>query len=190
MLGIQNPEILAWVPDYTINLVQPSEINEDDLPKFHSELGQVLQYLHYSKDREKLYKITEEGDRFKALSPQCADLINIATGSKLEIREEERKEGKINMRNALDEIREEGEAIGEAKGASVTLENCTISVMKTLKVPVDAAMDVLQVDPQQREDLARRVKRRLKQSRSGSGPLSALAKPLAGIRKAGNRRKP
>lgn len=48
MMGIRDRSVLDLVPDYTINLLQPADLGEEDFTRFHTELGQVLEYIRYS----------------------------------------------------------------------------------------------------------------------------------------------
>lgn len=166
MLAVQDPEILALVPNYTMNLVQPAAMTDADIARFHTELGQVMHYIRCSNDMDKLYEITHSDDRFKRLSPESADLLNSATGSRLVIPEKERKEGKINMCLAIDKMRrvseEKGIAIGnaqgEARGTLNTRAEDISNVMDSFGVSMADAMTALHVDPQVQADVAKQVK--------------------------------
>ena len=39
MLSVQDPEVLAMIPDYRINLFSPAEIKDEELNKLQSSLG-------------------------------------------------------------------------------------------------------------------------------------------------------
>ena len=142
-------------------------MTDADFPKFHTELGQIMNYIHYSKDMDKIHEITHTDDRFRSLAPESADLINLATGSRLNIPQKERKEGKVNMCKAIDDMRKvskaeglaEGKAAGLAEGDFTARAECVQNVMKSFGVSMTQAMDVLKVDPQQRKALARYLKR-------------------------------
>ena len=82
--------------------------NEDFL-KFKTDFGKVLQYIKYSKDKEKLYQIIHEGDRFRNIDKESADLINVVTRSELEY---EVKGGRVDMCTAIDEMRKESKNEG------------------------------------------------------------------------------
>ena len=104
MFITQNEKLLHFVPDYRINLIAPAQIADDDFLKFNTDFGKVLQYIKYSKDKEKIYEITHEGDRFRNVDEESANLINVTTGSELKY---EAKGGRVNMCIAIDEMRKD-----------------------------------------------------------------------------------
>ena len=109
MLSTKNKHLLRFVPDYRIHLIAPAQMEDKDFLKFRTDFGKVLQYIKYSKDKEKLYQVTHEGDRFKDVEQDSADLINVVTGSELKY---EVKGGRVNMCTAIDEMRKESENKG------------------------------------------------------------------------------
>ena len=113
MLNTQNDQLLQFVPDYRINLIAPIQIPDGDFLKFHTGLGKVLQYIKYSKDKEELDRITHEGDRFRNIDADSANLINITTGSELKF---EVKEGVVDVCTAIDEMRKESRNEGWIEG--------------------------------------------------------------------------
>ena len=61
MLSTKNEQLQRFVPDYRIHLIAPAQMEKEDFLKFRTDFGKVLQYIKYSKDKEKLYQITHEG---------------------------------------------------------------------------------------------------------------------------------
>ena len=59
MLVVQDEKILSLVPDYRINLIAPGEMSEEALEHFTSNFREVMQFIKYSKDTEKLSKLVE-----------------------------------------------------------------------------------------------------------------------------------
>ena len=113
MLSTKNGQLLKFVPDYRINLIAPAQISDGNFRKFSTDLGKVLQYIKYSNDKEGLYRITHEGDRFRNIDEDSAYLINITTGSELTFKVEG---GMVDMCTAIDEMREESRKEGEVTG--------------------------------------------------------------------------
>ena len=113
MLSTKNEHLLRFVLDYRIHLIAPAHMADEDFLKFQTDFGQVLQYIKYSKDKEKLYQVTHEGTRFQKLDEDSANLINAITGSKLKF---EVKGGKVNMCTAIDEMRKESRNEGIREG--------------------------------------------------------------------------
>ena len=113
MLSTKNEHLLRFVQDYRIHLIAPANMADEDFLKFKTDFGKVLQYIKYSKDKEKLYRITHEGERFKDVEQESADLINVVTGSELKY---EVKGGRVNMCTAIDEMRKESRSEGRNEG--------------------------------------------------------------------------
>ena len=113
MLSTKNRRLLRFVQDYRIHLISPGRIADEEFLKFKTDLGKVLQYIKYSKDKEKLYELTHRGERFRNVDVDSANLINVVTGSELEF---EVEEGQVNMCKAIDEMRKESRNEGRQEG--------------------------------------------------------------------------
>ena len=113
MLSTKNEQLQRFVPDYRIHLIAPAQMEKEDFLKFRTDFGKVLQYIKYSKDKEKLYQITHEGDRFRDIEKESADLINVVTRSELKY---EVKGGRVDMCTAIDEMRKESRNEGLNEG--------------------------------------------------------------------------
>ena len=118
MLYTDDAAILRFVPDYKINLVAPAEIDDEYFEQFHTELRDLLKFIKYSKDKEKLADVIHSDDTFKHISRKTADVINIVTGSELHY---ETGKDEVDMCKAIEDMRNDSIAIGEAKGILSTL---------------------------------------------------------------------
>ena len=110
LLADIDPALYPFVPDYKINLLSPYEMSDEEINHFQSDLREVLLYVKYSKDKEKLKEMTERDEKFKHLDRQTADVINVITNSKLKFDEKEGKKA-VNMCKAIMDIREEGRVL-------------------------------------------------------------------------------
>ncbi|MCM1091044.1 MAG: Rpn family recombination-promoting nuclease/putative transposase [Butyrivibrio sp.] len=122
--------LLAHAPDYHVNLIAPREMSDQDIDKFHSNLREVMLYIKYSKDKNKLDKIMAEDLSFQSVERQAAEVINIVTGSKLKYPE---GKGDVNMCLAIQQMREESELAGQIKGAVETYKDLEVSLSDTIK---------------------------------------------------------
>ncbi len=113
MLSVKDPKILRFVPDYRINLIAPAQIEAGDMDKFQSSLREVLLYIKYSKDKEKLNRLLEDDPHFRELDTKVAVVIDTVTNSKLKIN---RKEKMVDMCQAIAEMREEERLEGRTEG--------------------------------------------------------------------------
>ncbi len=94
MYSNADSRILAHAPDYHVNLIAPVEMSDEDIYKFHSNLREVMLYIKYSRDKEKLNRIIKEDANFQSVERQAANVINIVTGSKLKY---PKGKGDVNM---------------------------------------------------------------------------------------------
>ncbi len=113
MFDVQDPELLRHVPDYKINLIEPFRMTDEDFDKFHTDLNYVLKYLKNAGSHRKLEELTESDAAYQSLAVKTAVLLNTITDSKLKLR---RRKGRVNMCQAIREMREESEAKGRAEG--------------------------------------------------------------------------
>ena len=121
MLCTDDPAILKYVQDYKLNLIVPAELTEEALKKFHSCLREVLSFIKYSKDKEQMNRLIEENStRFSKMEKEAVAVINLFTGTNIEIKEEEEV---IDMCKAWEDMGEEkwaeGIKVGRAEGIKV-----------------------------------------------------------------------
>lgn len=117
MLCTDDPAILKYVQDYKLNLIVPAELTEEALKKFHSSLREVLSFIKYSKNKEQMNRLIEENSaRFSRMEKEAVAVINLFTGTNIEIKEEEEV---IDMCKAWEDMGEEKRAIGRAEGMEV-----------------------------------------------------------------------
>ena len=110
MFEVQDERILKFVPDYKINLIQPAKITDDDFPKFRTELGRVLEYIKYSRNKKELQKRVHQEAEFWRVHKESFDLLNTATNSKLKFKEVEGGLGDVCM--AIDEYGKDMKIVG------------------------------------------------------------------------------
>ena len=109
MMDIKDPELLDYIPDYKINLISPCSIPDEQLNQFHTSLREVLLFIKYSKDKDRLRQAITADSRFASLEQRAGQVIKILTGSDFEIKKEEET---INMCKALEDLKEEGRIEG------------------------------------------------------------------------------
>ena len=113
MLVVQNENILSLVPDYRINLIAPGEMSEEELEHFTSNFREVMQFVKYSKDTEKLSQLVEENTAYENMDRKAVRVMEEMTGMKIE---KEAEEEKVNVCKALQGIEERGRIAGLAEG--------------------------------------------------------------------------
>ena len=138
MFAVTEAQLLSFVPDYRINLLAPHGIPEADFRKFRTDVGPLLRYIKNQKDKSRLDEIMHEGDRFRHIDVETANLINTVTGSGLKF---DTKEDKIDMCQAIDDMRKES----MEKGIESNLLDNLKKIMTGLNYTAQQAMDLLQV---------------------------------------------
>ena len=148
MLDVPDKSILKYVPDYPINLITPKNIPDGDFDKFQTEMKQLLKYIKYSNDRNKLDEIVHQDPAYESISREVATAIETLTNTKLNI-----KKGKkvFNVTNAIDEMkafakaegkaegRAEGRAEGKAEGRAEGIFEALIGLVKDGLLPLAVA---------------------------------------------------
>lgn len=112
MIGSVDENLVKYINDYTINLIDPHNI--DDFEKFHTELGDVLNFIKVQNDKEYLNLLRKQkGDNWK-LDVDSVIAINTFTGAKIRI--DEAEGGMVDMCEAIKGLIEEGKIEGIKEG--------------------------------------------------------------------------
>jgi hypothetical protein len=104
MFSVRDKRILKYTQNYKINLIEPASIPDEDFAKLRTELSQVLKYVKYSADKNKLKEIVDEDEVYSNISRRTANMINVVTGSDFKI---DNGKEKINMCEAIKGMRED-----------------------------------------------------------------------------------
>ena len=103
-------DILKYATDYKLNLLIPKEIQ--NFEKFQTDFGKVMKYISVSDEKEK-YRAVANEELYKEIKAETARLLNECVGLNLQIEEEEEN---VKVCKAVQDIKEEGITIGEARG--------------------------------------------------------------------------
>ena len=112
MMATRDMEILSFVENYRIHLIDPAKLTEEELNKFSTSLKEVMGYIKYSKDKEKLMKFLRKDTR-KTIEMNAARVIKTITNTPIEVSEEMEE---IEMCKAIEDLILESEEKGEKKG--------------------------------------------------------------------------
>ena len=127
MMEIGNPELLKYIQDYRIHLIDPSRLMEEELGKFSTSLREVLGYIKYSGDKKQLHSFTDNNPRM-TMEADAVRVIRTVTNTPVEIQEEAEE---VNMCKAIEEMMEDSRQEGEASGALRKAKEtaCTLAAM-------------------------------------------------------------
>ena len=115
-------EILRYVNDYRINLIDPVAIGIEHFDKFITELREVLLCIKYSKDKEKLYETVKKDKAFKSVPNETVSLINTLIGSNMKISEDKEESNMCEaIQGLMEDSRNEGRKEGRKEGSIETL---------------------------------------------------------------------
>ena len=112
MMDVQNQHLLNFVPDYHIHLLEPHCISDADLQKFSTNLREVMGYIKYANDKQKLATFIHNNPRM-IIERNAAMVINATTHTSINISE---KEETIDMCKAIEEMLADAKAEGENLG--------------------------------------------------------------------------
>lgn len=128
MLSVDDDELLSYVPNYKINLIEPAKISDEDYDKFKTDVGSVLQFIKHQSDEDGSW--IKGKTRFKHVEKEAVELINLIIGSKIT---GEEKEEVVDMcrawENSINNAMREGMREGELKGKiEILYEECNMSI--------------------------------------------------------------
>lgn len=132
MMEVSDRRILSFMDNYHVRLIAPALMADSEIEKFQTNLREVLLFIKYSKDKGKLKQILKSNEeRFRQVERRAADVIETITNSRLKYDE---KEMKVDVCQAIKEMQEESEQIGEKRGA---LETAQKNAMNFYKMGID-----------------------------------------------------
>ena len=144
MMSIRDMEILSFVENYRIHLIDPAKLTEEELNKFSTSMREVMGYIKYSKNKEKLLDFLRT-DTHKSIEMNAARVIKTITNTPIEVSEEKEE---IEMCKAIEDLIAESEARGRAEGMIEMCLEMDISKEDILK----KLQDKLNISPQQAEE--------------------------------------
>ena len=112
MMSVSDIEILSFVENYRIHLIDPAKLTEEQLNKFSTSMRDVIGYIKYSKNKNKLLEFLR-ADTHRSIEMNAVRVIKTITNTPIEVSEEE--EG-IEMCKAIEDLIAESEARGRAEG--------------------------------------------------------------------------
>lgn len=118
MIGVKDHKLLHFVQDYQIHLIDPAKLTEADLGKFSTSLREVIGYIKYSRDKDRLAKILKDNPRM-IIDREAALVIKAITNTPIDIQEETEE---IDMCEAVEAMLNESEARGIERGIEKGIE--------------------------------------------------------------------
>ena len=117
MMTEEDPEIMEFVQDYCIHLIQPAQIDDQEFERFHSNLGTVMKFIKLSKDDVKMETMLNSGE-LDELPRDAALVIRECTKTEFEIPENAEV---VRVCEAIQTMMNKSEANGVTKGKLIQL---------------------------------------------------------------------
>lgn len=111
MMAVKNKNLLNFVQDYQIHLIDPARLSAEDLERFSSSLREVIGYIKYSKDKKRLSEFLTDNPRM-LIEANAARVIKAVTNTPLDIPEGAEV---IDVCKAVEEMMNESEERGELR---------------------------------------------------------------------------
>ncbi len=112
MMSIRDMEVLSFVENYRIHLIDPAKLTDEELNKFSTSMREVIGYIKYSKNKDKLLEFLRT-DAHRSIEMNAARVIKTITNTPIEVSEESEE---IEMCKAIEDLIAESEARGRAEG--------------------------------------------------------------------------
>lgn len=113
MMAVKKKELLEYVQDYRIHIIEPASMSASEFGRLRTNLREVLEYIKYSENPEKLQKLVEENPRMGCLNVKAAEVINAVTQTPIKIEEGVQT---VNMCSAIQEMLEQSKNDGKIEG--------------------------------------------------------------------------
>lgn len=113
--GIPEP-LRAMVSNYRINLIDIRRLKDTSM--FHTDVKQVFDFIRFSKDPEALRELVLGDASYKELEEDTYDMIAQYSKSEelVEVKDYHKKDGVVDMCEALTKLIENGKSEGRAEG--------------------------------------------------------------------------
>ncbi|MFR3170457.1 MAG: transposase [Roseburia intestinalis] len=151
MMPIRDMEILSYVENYRIHLIDPAKLTEEELNKFSTSMREVMGYIKYSNNKEKPLDFLRT-DTHKSIEMNAARVIKTITKTPIKISEE--KEG-IEMCQAIEELIAESETRGEVRGKAEGMIEMCLEMNIPKKGIIKRLQDKLNISMQQADEYFR-----------------------------------
>lgn len=109
-------DLRKYVNDYSVHIFDILQIENTEV--FKTDLKQIFSFLQCSKDKNRLKKLVESDSAYQQLEEDAYDMICVFSNAEklISVKEEYKKEGKVNMCQALEEWLEDNRRIGVEQG--------------------------------------------------------------------------
>lgn len=131
-------KLISYVPDYRINLIAPASIDDADFARFNSNLREVMSFIKYSSDKQRIDRLIVEDKSFSQLEREAVDVLNVCVNAKIEVKE---KEEVVDVCKAIQDMIDEATEKAVEKAAEETTADNIRRLIETTGWTIEQAMD-------------------------------------------------
>ena len=114
-------DILRYVNDYHINLIEPKDIK--DFSKFRTELRKVLEFINAADSLAKMKEILENNHEYYLhMDLESARMIETFGKAKIDMKQYEKNKEEVDMCKAIEDMILEGKQEGIQEGIKALIE--------------------------------------------------------------------
>ena len=158
MVEAEDEAVLSRMPDYRINLVSPAEIKAQEFEKFHSSLGNVLEFIKYSSDQKKLMGWLFREKPGLVLGRREVDVLNACVSAGLVMKQDEEE---VEVCKAIEDYKMEAVEKATREVTKEVTENMQLqgirNLMRNLRLTSRQAAEALEIPPQEMERLLEKL---------------------------------
>lgn len=134
------------LPIAMVELFAPASIEDEDFGKFQSSLKEVLSFIKYARNKNKLKKVLDADESFHHLGREEVDVLNACVGAKIAVKE---REEAIDVCLAIQQMNEEAAQKERISTLFANIKN----LMEKMGWSAEQSMDVLDVSDSDRKAL-------------------------------------
>ncbi len=150
MFQNRDSKVLSLVPNYKINLIEPATMPDEDFGKFTTTLKEVLAFIKYSRDADKLQDVINTNNNFRHLGRIEVDVLNACTRTELPMNENEEV---LDVCEAIQTLNERAAKVAANQERIETLKKSLKKLMGVTGWSIEKSMDALDVSEDDREEL-------------------------------------
>lgn len=121
MMDVSDPDVLSCMDNYHVRIIAPAMMTDEEIMKFQSSLREVMFFIKYSRNKEKLNEVLGSNQRrFQKLEKRAVDVIEAITNAGIKYDE---GEVEVDVCQAIQEIREEERRLGELEKSKEAARN-------------------------------------------------------------------
>lgn len=158
MVEAEDEAVLSRMPDYRINLVSPAEIQAQEFEKFHSSLGNVLEFIKYSSDQKKLMGWLFREKPGLVLGRREVDVLNACVSAGLVMKQDEEE---VEVCKAIEDYKMKAVEKATREVTKEVTENMQLqgirNLMRNLRLTARQAAEALEIPPQEMERLLEKL---------------------------------